>query len=68
MDSFVKKILYIFFNIFLAISSIFFVLRLTPGDPIERILGEDATETEKEVYREELGLNKPLHQIGRAHV
>lgn len=61
MASFVRKLLYIALNIFLALSAIFFVLRLTPGDPIERILGEDASQEELQVYREELGLHKPIH-------
>ena len=40
---------------------VFFMLRLTPGDPAELMLGERATEESLHQVREHLGLNKPLH-------
>jgi len=40
---------------------VFFMLRLTPGDPAELMLGERATEKALEEVREHLGLNQPLH-------
>lgn len=40
---------------------IFLMLRLTPGDPAELLLGERATPTALESMREYLGLNEPLY-------
>ncbi len=40
---------------------VFLMLRLTPGDPAELILGERATEKTLQQVREHLGLNEPLY-------
>lgn len=40
---------------------VFFMLRITPGDPAELLLGERATPESLEAMREYLGLNEPLH-------
>ncbi|MDF1590463.1 MAG: ABC transporter permease [Desulfobacterales bacterium] len=40
---------------------VFMMLRLTPGDPAELLLGERATESALQEVREHLGLNEPLH-------
>jgi len=40
---------------------VFFMLRLTPGDPAELLLGERASQEALEQMREYLGLNKPLY-------
>ncbi len=40
---------------------VFLMLRLTPGDPAELMLGERATEESLRQVREHLGLNEPLH-------
>ena len=40
---------------------VFLMLRLTPGDPAELLLGERATEKALMEVREHLGLNEPLH-------
>ncbi|RJQ55258.1 MAG: ABC transporter permease [Desulfobacteraceae bacterium] len=40
---------------------IFLMLRLTPGDPAELLLGERATPAALESMREYLGLNEPLY-------
>lgn len=39
---------------------VYFILALTPGDPVDIILGDQATEESKMELREELGLNDPL--------
>lgn len=57
---FLKKISYSLLTIFLAVTAIFFVLRMAPGDPVQKILGDDATIEEVQVLRIELGLNKPV--------
>jgi peptide/nickel transport system permease protein len=41
-------------------SAVFLLLRATPGDPVDAILGNRAPEAAKEAMREQLGLNKPL--------
>jgi peptide/nickel transport system permease protein len=42
------------------ITIVFLLLRATPGDPADAILGTRAPESAKESLREELGLNAPL--------
>jgi peptide/nickel transport system permease protein len=40
---------------------VFLMLRLTPGDPAELLLGERATDEALHEIREHLGLNEPIH-------
>ncbi len=40
----------------------FWLLHLVPGDPVEVMLGESATQTDREALRAELGLNQPILQ------
>lgn len=40
----------------------FLLLHLVPGDPVEVLLGEQALPTDKEMLRESLGLNLPMHE------
>jgi peptide/nickel transport system permease protein len=43
---------------------VFFLLRMTPGDPAIVIAGDQATTAQIDVIREQLGLNRPLlHQL-----
>lgn len=42
------------------VTIMFLLLRATPGDPIDAILGAKAPDAVKEQFRERLGLNKPL--------
>ncbi|HBL57353.1 MAG TPA: ABC transporter permease [Cyanobacteria bacterium UBA8803] len=42
------------------VTIVFLLLRATPGDPIDAIIGNRADEAVKAEYRERLGLNKPL--------
>ncbi len=43
----------------------FLLLHLVPGDPVEVMLGESATQSDRQALREELGLNRPiLEQFG----
>lgn len=60
MSTIIQKGLYSLFTIFIALTAIFFVLRMTPGDPVERILGPEASELEVERVQEQLGLNDTL--------
>ncbi|MDD0854456.1 ABC transporter permease [Halobacteriovorax sp. GB3] len=59
-ESKIGKLLYSLLTIFLAVTLIFFIIRLSPGDPVERILGPEASLEEIEAYRTQLGLNLPV--------
>ena len=41
---------------------VFALMHLAPGDPASAILGMDATAQDMERLREEMGLNRPLHE------
>lgn len=56
----VQKIFYALLNIVLAVSAIFWVVRLSPGDPIEKILGPEAKLADVAKYRAQLGLDLPM--------
>ncbi|HEY9653731.1 MAG TPA: ABC transporter permease [Coleofasciculaceae cyanobacterium] len=42
------------------VTLVFLLLRATPGDPVDAILGNRAPDTVKEEFRQRLGLNQPL--------
>lgn len=46
--------------IFGVLTLTFFLIHLIPGDPVDLMLGEQASHQDKEVLRTELGLNLPL--------
>ena len=52
-----NKILNLTFTCFLTLVAIFFLVRMAPGDPVERLLGPEATFEEIQNYRNDLGLN-----------
>lgn len=56
----IQKILYAFFTILIALTAIFFVIRLSPGDPVETVLGQKATQEEIAKLRTQLGLDLPM--------
>jgi peptide/nickel transport system permease protein len=49
------------FTTFIVLIIVFSTLRLIPGDPEESILGENASPIQRELLREQLGLNQPIH-------
>ncbi len=53
-----SKFLNAFLTIFMALLLVFALIRLSPGDPVERILGPNATEAEIQIYRTQLGLDQ----------
>ncbi|THB72526.1 MAG: ABC transporter permease [Desulfobacteraceae bacterium] len=62
MFAYIIRRLFILVPTLLGVSLIvFLMLRLTPGDPAELLLGERATEKSLQEVREHLGLNEPLH-------
>lgn len=60
MSRIVKKALYALMTIFVALTTIFFVIRLSPGDPIETVLGQKATQEEITKLKVQLGLDLPV--------
>ncbi len=42
------------------VTLVFFIIHLTPGDPVEIMLGETASPADRETLRRELGLDRPL--------
>jgi len=44
-----------------ALTLVFLVLRITPGDPADNILGDEASTAAKESFRDSLHLNDPLY-------
>lgn len=61
MASFTRKIIKIILTVFLALSFIFAGIRLAPGDPVEKILGPEASNEEIFNYKHQLGLDVPIH-------
>lgn len=43
-----------------ALTLVFFLIHLVPGDPVEAMLGETASAVDKEELRRQLGLNRPV--------
>lgn len=55
-----RRLVFSVFVLWGAVSVVFLVLRLVPGDPASLILGSDATQAEVEALRDQMGLNDPL--------
>jgi peptide/nickel transport system permease protein len=60
LSKLIRKFLYALLTIFVALTAIFFVIRLSPGDPVETVLGPKATYEEIEKLKTQLGLDLPL--------
>lgn len=60
MSKFFRKLGYSLFTIYLAVTSLFIIIRLSPGDPVEKILGPEATHQEIIDLRSGLGLDKNI--------
>lgn len=67
MARYIVKRIIMMIPVLIGVSILLFVIQaLTPGDPANIVLGQDATAEEKEVWREENGLNDPIIvQYGR---
>lgn len=55
-----RRLVFSAFVLWGAVSIVFLVLRLVPGDPATLILGSDATQEEVAALREQMGLDEPL--------
>ena len=56
----VKRVLFLIPIMVGVIVIVFCIRAITPGDPIDNLLSEDATEEQRKELREELGLDRPL--------
>lgn len=56
----ISRLLNFFTVIFGVLLLTFLLIHLVPGDPVEVMLGDSASITDREALRDQLGLNKPL--------
>lgn len=57
---FVQRLLLLLPTLFGALTLVFVMIHLIPGDPVEVMLGETATSADKQELRRNLGLDQPL--------
>ena len=55
-----KRIIGVIPTLILVVTFVFLFVRMIPGDPARLVAGEQATQEDVEIIREELGLNKSL--------
>lgn len=55
-----KRLLWTLPTLFLVALIVFFIVRLIPGDPVQVILGDQATEQEIAILKSQYGLDKPI--------
>ena len=58
----VRRLVFSLFVLWGAVTIIFVVLRLVPGDPAYLILGPDATQAQVDAMHQQLGLDQPMIQ------
>ena len=56
----VQRLLGMAVGMFIVVTVVFLIVRVTPGDPAAIMLGPDATAAEVAALRDELGLNQPI--------
>ena len=57
---FLNRLLLLLPTLLGALTLVFFLINLVPGDPVEVMLGETASSTDKEELRRQLGLDQPV--------
>lgn len=57
-----KRIIGVIPTLIIVVTFVFFFVRLIPGDPARLVAGPQATLEDVQVVREELGLDKPVHE------
>ncbi|MGH7769495.1 MAG: nickel ABC transporter permease [Candidatus Binatia bacterium] len=55
-----QRLLFLLPTLFGAVTVVFLLIRVVPGDPVEAMLGETASSIDKAALRSELGLDQPL--------
>lgn len=61
LDFVIKRLAQVVIVVFLALTVVFFLIRLS-GDPVALFLPPDTSREQIEEYREVLGFNRPLHE------
>jgi peptide/nickel transport system permease protein len=56
----VKRLILLTITLFVVSSMVFFFVHLIPGDPIDLLLGEQAIDFDRELFRKALRLDRPL--------
>lgn len=62
MKYFIKKVTGLIIALLIVSILAFLAFEIIPGDPARTILGTEATEAKVEALRDEMGLNRPLHE------
>jgi peptide/nickel transport system permease protein len=57
---FLNRLLWLLPTLLGALTLVFFLINLVPGDPVEVMLGETASSADKEELRRQLGLDQPV--------
>ena len=60
MNFFIKRLLATIPVVFGVVTISFFLIHFIPGDPVDIMLGDNASLSDKEALRQELGLNLPI--------
>lgn len=55
-----SRLVNIVVQVFLILSAVFLLFRIAPGDPAALILGGNASQSQVDLLREQMGLNQPL--------
>jgi peptide/nickel transport system permease protein len=58
----IRRVLAVVPVMFVVVTVVFLLIHLIPGDPVSVILGPDATQSQMEATRTQLGLDRPLHE------
>src|SRR5581483_10085382 len=58
----VRRLLALIPVMFVVVTLVFLLIHLIPGDPVAVMLGPDATPSQMEATRVQLGLDRPLHE------
>jgi peptide/nickel transport system permease protein len=58
----VRRLLAVIPVMIVVVTVVFLLIHLIPGDPVSVILGPDATAAQMQATREQLGLDRPLHE------
>src|SRR3972149_8289419 len=61
-DYFLVRLIHTVITLFIVIVLLFVIFRLMPGDPVNFIIDPKATQVQKDLIANQLGLNKPMHE------
>ena len=58
----IRRVLAVIPVMFVVVTIVFLLIHLIPGDPVAVILGPDATQSQMDATRTQLGLDRPVHE------